>query len=233
MLFGLVSIVNPPWLRELSESGALAEAISFADRGDQRMREGDYRGALAWYERALRADPTRVATRVNAAIADGQLGRHDEGIRLLREVLSSEARQRGIVLYNIAELHRRKGETREAIPVYEEALAAGARPDLIHARLGECHAQLGNLPEARDAFRAAVAAWEDPAVHYHNMLSAAAGAIEEEPEIRAEAEAALARGITPEELERYDLETLRAQIERDPERSRLLGRLREIESERP
>jgi tetratricopeptide (TPR) repeat protein len=232
MLFGLVAIVNPPWLRSLAESGASAEAISYSDRGDQRVREGDFRGGLWWYEKALKTDPTRVATRVNAAIAYGKLGRHEEGIRLLREVLTTESKQRGVILYNLGELYRRKGEIREAIGYYEQALEAGGRAALIYARLGESYGEIGNLSAACDAYRLGLAAWEDPATHYRNMLVAAVGTIEEH-ESHAPAEEVLARGITAADLERYDLETLRAQLERDPERTRLLARLKELEAEAP
>lgn len=230
MLFGIVSIIDPPWLRSLSESGAAAEAISYADRGDQRVREGDFRGGLWWYEKALKADPTSIATRANAAVAYGQLGRHDEGIRLLREVMTDDVKRRGVLLYNLAELYRRKGDLREAIRFYGEALDARGRPELIHARLAECHVAMGDTLAAREDYRRALAAWEDPATHYRTMLVAAVGTIEEEHASYAPAEAALARGITAADLERYDLETLRAQLERDPERSRLAERLRAIES---
>jgi tetratricopeptide (TPR) repeat protein len=232
MLFGLVAIINPPWLRSLAESGAEAEAVSFADRGDQRIREGDFRGALWWYERALKADPTHVPTRVNAAIAYGQLGRFDEGIRLLREVLSTGTRQRGVVLYNLGELQRRKGELPEAIESYTEALGEGGRPELIYARLGECYRARQDNASASDAYRRAIAAWEDPVTHYRNMLVATVGMYEEHAS-HAGAEDALARGVTAADLERYDLETLRAQLKQDAERARLVARLRELESQTP
>lgn len=228
MLFGLVSIINPPWLRSLAESGAEMEAVSLADRGDQRVRDGDFRGALWWYERALKANPTRVSTRVNTAVVYGQLGRFDDGIRLLSEVLSSETRQRGVILYNLGELHRGKGDLPAAIDSYQRGLEEGGRPELIYARLGECYLAIHDLGAAREALQRAIAAWEDPVTHYRNMLVAAVG-IYEDPELHSAAEEALSRGITAADLGRYDLETLQAQLDRGPERARLAARLRELD----
>ena len=75
-------------------------------------------------------------------------------------------------------------------------------------------------------------AWEDPVTHYRNMLVAAIGTIEEH-ESHAPAEEALARGVTIADLERYDLDILRDQLDRDPERARLSARAKELEAQVP
>ena len=123
MLFGLVAILDPPWLRALADSGALAEAISYADRGDQRVQGRLPGGPVVVREGAEDRPHARGDTRQRGG-SYGQLGRHEEGIRLLRDVLASETKQRGLVLYNLGELYRRKGEIRAAIDFYEAALEA-------------------------------------------------------------------------------------------------------------
>jgi tetratricopeptide (TPR) repeat protein len=231
ILFGLVSILNPPWLRTLSHTGAEAEALSYSGQGDQKVRDGDYRGALWWYQRALKADPDNAIASVNSAICFGQLGRFDEGLRLLQDVLDRDARQRGVILYNVAELYRKKGDRAQAIANYEAALAAGGRPELIDSRLGDVYAEQGDIPKAHDAFEEALRVWKDPVTHYRNMLVSARESATSNSEQLRIVQAAIDRGITESDLSRFDCDLIREQMERDPEVARLLGRLGAIEAQ--
>jgi tetratricopeptide (TPR) repeat protein len=229
MLFGIVGIIDPPWMKALSKPGIATEALTYADWGDQRVREHDFEGALDWYQRALRIDPKHLMARVNGAIACGQLGRFDQGLELLRGALAESPNQQGVILYNMAELVRRKGNHDEAIHLYEQALEKGGRPELIHARLGDEHAARNDLARAHDAFEAALREWEDPANHYRNMLLQTRETNAKDSTQVRPIDAALARGITEADLARYDCDFLRGQIGRDPELGRILGRLGEIE----
>jgi tetratricopeptide (TPR) repeat protein len=231
MAFAVVSLFDPPWLEALSHPGAKAEAISYADRGNACVRDKNFPAALGWYERALKAHPDHVPARVNAAVVYGQLGRFDEGLRLLRDALDTETRQRGLILYNVAEIHFKKGDPAAAVDSYNEAIAAGFKVEVIHARLGEIREAAGDLPGAREELRAALRAWEDPMTSYRNMLAAAKESITEEPEVVRDIEAALARGTSPEELARYDVELIRQQIDRDPAIARVMGHLGMIEEQ--
>lgn len=231
MLFGLVSIFNPPWLRALSHTGAEAEALSFTSQGDQRAREGDFNGALWWYARALKADPDNALANVNSAICYGQLGRVDEGIRLLQDVLDRDPKRRGVVLFNLGELYRKKGDRSRAIETYTAARAAGGRPELIAGRLGDIYVEQGDLRKAHDAFEEAIRVWKDPATPYRNMLiSARETAAGDKEQIRLTQEA-LDHGITEADLVRYDCDLIRAQLEQEPEFGRLLGRLGVVEAQ--
>ncbi len=231
MAFAVVSLFDPPWLEALSHPGAKAEAISYADRGNACVRDKNFPAALGWYERALRAHPDHVPARVNAAVVYGQLGRFDEGLRLLRDALTTETRQRGTILYNIAEIHFKKGEPSTAIGYYNEALAAGFKAEVIHARLGEIREAAGDLSGAREEFRAALRAWEDPMTSYRNMLVASKESITEDPVVVRDIEATLARGPSAEDLARYDIESIRQQLDRDPAIARILSQLGLIEEQ--
>jgi tetratricopeptide (TPR) repeat protein len=225
--FALVSLTNPPWLESLSRRGAAGEALSYSDRGDQLVRAGNHRAALFFYERALQADPTHVGARVNCAVAYGQIGRHDEGIRLLRDALASRTRARGLILYNLAELQRLKGDKELALAGYKDALNAGARPELVHARMADILERSGRRDAAREEYRRALAAWKDPGVQYRNMLRQAYETTSDAARVQA-IEEVLGREITPADLARYDLEFLNGQIDRDPEVARIAQRIESL-----
>ncbi len=228
--FGLISLAPPAWLQAISSGGKTTEARGFVGNGDQLARQGDWRGAVAWYDRALLIEPDNTAAIVNRAIACGRLGLVEEGLRTLREALAQNPESRWSILYNLAELNRQKGDLTQAAADYGEALAAGAAPELVQARLGEIHARRGETAAARDALRAALRAREDPAAHYRRAFVTVQTSDDLDAEARRAIESVLQGEITAEELTRFDLEFVRDQALRDPERGRLLGQLGEVES---
>jgi tetratricopeptide (TPR) repeat protein len=231
MLFGIVSLIGPSWLKEVGRPGRVTEVRGYTNSGDAFARGGDYRHALERYETAMKIDPSFLPARINAAVVYGQLGRHPEGIDLLRDALNRGVGQRGLVLYNLAELYMKSGETARADSTYREALAAGGRPDLIHARRAEILATGGDAAGARDELRASIRAWEDPATHYRIMLLTARDTPENDAATVSAIDAVLARGVTDAEIAPFDLDYVRAQVERDPELARLYGRLGLIEAQ--
>jgi tetratricopeptide (TPR) repeat protein len=231
MLFGIASLIGPSWLKEVGRPGRVTEVRGYTNSGDAFARGGDYRHALERYEAAMKIEPSFLPARINAAVVYGQLGRVRDGIALLRDALDRGVGQRGLVLYNLAELYLRDGATARADSTYRAALAAGGRPDLIHARRAEILAAGGDAAGARDELRASIRAWEDPATHYRIMLLTARDTPENDSTTVRAIDAALARGLTDADVARFDLEYLRAQIERDPELARLYGRLGLIEAQ--
>jgi tetratricopeptide (TPR) repeat protein len=230
--FAVISLLNPPWLRALSSGGQATEAHGYVASGDQLMRLGNNGGALTWYDRALRVDPDNFAARINRAIACGKLGLVDEGLTTLRETLDHNPPQRGSILYNMAELHRQRGDLALAVPEYQQALAAGATPELVYGRLGEIHAARGETAEACAALRSALRAREEPAALYRRAFAAMRESKDLDSVQRSAIDTILAHETTEEDLACYDMELIRDQIEHDPERARLMGRLGGLEAAR-
>lgn len=230
MVFGVVGIINPPWLQKISKPGKETEVRGIRNSADQMMREGRYDLALKAYQEIQRIDPEDVACQVNAAIALGSLGRAGEGMRMLRKAMEQNPKGRGSLLYNLAELHRKVGEPERALAVYTAALEAGGPPELIWGRVAEIHLEAGRKEEAREAYRQALIYREDPVRIYGQMLLSAHDALEDPGQVKV-IEEVFARGLTSADVARYDLEYLRGQIEQDPERARILGKLGELEAQ--
>ena len=231
MIFGVVSLIGPPWLRAISKPGVRTEVRGYTSGGDAFARGGDFAHALERYQLALKIDPNYMPARINAAVVYGQLGRAQEGIDLLRDALTHETGQRGVVLYNLAELLRRVGKRDEAIATYRDAVAAGARPELVYGRLGEMFGETRDWPAARDAFRQAIGAWEDPVVQYRNMLTVARDLPESDSVGVHAIDETLARGVTEADVARYDLGFVRQQLDHDADLGRLYGHLGAVEAQ--
>jgi tetratricopeptide (TPR) repeat protein len=225
MGFAVVAILNPPWLRQLSSPGVKTESRGYKENGDALMVKGNHQRAVWWYEQALRIDPNYVGARVNLALAQGKLGNPEPAIVMLHDVLEGNPKGRGSILFSLGELLRQTGRIPEAAAAYREALEAGGPADRIEMRLGEAGLASGAFEQARQHFQAALRILEDPATPYTRMLKASLLTVgEDSVQIRA-IQGALDRGVTEEDLARYDMEMVRRQLDLDHDRARALGLL--------
>ena len=61
MSFGVISIINPPWLQELSRPGIENECLTLKKYGDAALREHQYNLAAGQYRRALEISEAELA----------------------------------------------------------------------------------------------------------------------------------------------------------------------------
>lgn len=201
----VVTWINPPWLQELSRPGRMVDASTSMAAGVQRLRAGDFDGAITSFENSL-AILDDLQTRVHLGIAYAHAGQLERGLAMLHAVLDADPPRflRGVTLFNIAELMFRHPEQRAAAAnIYQQALECGAEPDKVYRRLGEILIEQGKLREALAALRKSIQAQLDPAQGYRNMLQRGLEGYNVVPldQIERDAEA----GITEQDLARYDV----------------------------
>jgi len=219
MSFGVVSLVNPPWLQELSRPGIAVEAREYKSFGDDALHRGAYGSAVAQYEQALRIKPGFIDVMVNLAIAYRDAGDPARGARILQESLQAteDHSRRGIVYYNLGELLERQGRNEEAIEYYRQAIGYDIEQDLVHRKLGSLYLAARKLDKAREAFEMTLQSQTDPTLPYMYMLRRSVEEFHDDethlPIIRNQ----LDRGVREEDLAAYELDTLRQMQERDPE----------------
>jgi tetratricopeptide (TPR) repeat protein len=207
---GIVTWINPPWMQEFSRLGRMAEASSHSAAGVQRLRAGDFNGAIESFEKSL-AIFDDVQTRVHLGIAYAHAGQLQRGLGLLRQALDANPSRfmRGVILFNIAELmFKHPQQHAEAARYYQEALECGAEPDKAHRRLGEILNGQGKLREALVELQNSIQAQLDPAQGYRNMLQRGLEGYNVVPTDEIERDAA--NGITEKDLARYDLRAIYA-----------------------
>jgi Tfp pilus assembly protein PilF len=108
-----------------------AEAHHFL--GNALARRGSHVEAVASYQRALRGHPSSARVRIDLADSLIALGRNDEAERRYRDALARGAgRDAAAVHIRLARLLADRGEAREAVVHYEEALRLS--PELAPAR---------------------------------------------------------------------------------------------------
>jgi tetratricopeptide (TPR) repeat protein len=211
MSFGLISIINPPWLQALSRPGIEAECRAYKEYGDTALRQHNYNLAAGQYLRALKIKPDETSVWLNLGITCVQAGNLPEATRHLNRALEMDASPslRATIHFNFGELSERLNQPTEALRHYRQALELGIRPDIGYRKVALLHIAAKEFEEARDALARSLAAQLDPTLPYQQMLHRGTDEYRNDPTQLAVIEGLLAREIRPEDLGRYDLEFIR------------------------
>lgn len=219
MMFGVVCLVNPGWLQELARPGIDVEVRDFKNFGDAQLRQGNYRAAIAHYRKALAIKADQLSVRVNLAIAYSQVGQGGEGVRILEEALGhqDEGRGKGVICYNLARLYAKQGSRDQAIRHYRQAVGFDVQQELVYRELAMVYLSAERYEEARLAFEQTVATQVDQTLPYQYMLHRSVEQYQKDATSCAVIEEQIVRGVSPADLERYDMEVVRETHARDPE----------------
>ena len=119
-------------------------------------REGDRAAALAAFEAAAAANPTRVGLKAEVATELRTLGRLDEAEALLRQALAIDPLHVGS-LAELGHIARRRGDRAAALAAFEAAAAANPTHVGLKADVASELRELGRLDEAEVQLRQALA----------------------------------------------------------------------------
>ena len=124
--------------------------------GDRKAQEGDFQGAIDYYDRAIRLNPDSGQFFIHRAIAKGSLRRHEEAVTDFDHAIHHQA--------DLAVAYYNRSVAKNGLSLYEEAItdcdeALRLRPGLAwaHVSRGKAKAALGRIPEARSDLDAALA----------------------------------------------------------------------------
>jgi Flp pilus assembly protein TadD len=182
----------------LAAGGGLADLLRL---GEAHLLRGDPAAAIAVFEKAHRAAPDRPEVISLLADALAGAGRGDQALALYRRLLELEPDNAG-ALNNLAFLLAERGERlEEALRHIERALKLAPQEAAFRDTLGYVYLKRGAVDSAVQLFRGLVEAQpENASYRYHFALALIEKG--EPAAARRELEAALARGLRPEEAEK-------------------------------
>lgn len=132
------------------------QALELLQSSLARHQVGDLESAAGGYQKVLAAYPTNADALHLMGVLEGQRGRADVGLTLMRRAIA--------VLPTVGDFHRHHGELLAALKRHEEALPAFARAIQLNPRDGIARSEaaaslfaLNKIPEAVEQFRLA---WE-------------------------------------------------------------------------
>jgi tetratricopeptide (TPR) repeat protein len=230
--FGAISLTNPQWLQEWGHQGVQAESRAYKQYGDSFLHQGDYRRAIAYYQKALEITPQRVSIMINLAVAYTYSGVPQEAERVLKAASQLENNRQDLISFNLGEVLERQGKTEEAIRCYREAIGSKVDQGLVYRKLGLLYLGANRYDEALEAFEKTLANQTDVNLSYMDMLNRSLDDYEDDTVTLKIIEAQFSRGISAKDLAPYDLKIIRHLQETDPEIAKTHNHLAYIQVQR-
>ena len=105
IILGILTLLNPDWLSELSNPGKNIEAISIKNAGDNYLKSNNYPQAIAQYTAALKIVPDLKSAIANLAVAYQKTGNYNKAIISFNHLLTLSPEYPGVVYYNLGEIY--------------------------------------------------------------------------------------------------------------------------------
>lgn len=141
---------------DASEGDDGPSAQRLFERGNDRLDEGDWSGAIEHYRKAAERDDDRWDVHLNLAIALSKDNQFEEAIRSIRRAFEAGGDDEPEVYYNLGNIYQERGLYHDAIRAYRTSLSHrdGADLDTL-VNIGSALTILDRLDDARATYRRA------------------------------------------------------------------------------
>jgi len=156
MVFGIVTLISPPWLEELSNPGMNAEAMTKKHAADVLLKKGQPEKAIPLYKSAIKIVPDYRAAVANLAVAYQKTRNYQNAIITFKYLLENDPEHPDVLYFNLAEIEEKMGNTTEAINYYLMAAEHAPYPEKAWQMAGKLTLNEEKWEEAMGYFQHAI-----------------------------------------------------------------------------
>ncbi len=199
------------YLQEQSLRGAENEAEKHNSIGREHMIAGRYQNAFGSFATALQIKPDYSEAHMNISRLYYKMNNLDQAIEWQRKAIALDPPQKDLAYNNLGLLYAQKGDEETALKMFKHALSAGTKSAQVYKNIGNIHFSWKEFDKASVAYQKAVDNKPTVKSIYEDMLKQITADYYEKDDLVEAYEAAieqLEKGISDEELERFDHEII-------------------------
>ncbi|MFK5856700.1 MAG: tetratricopeptide repeat protein [Bacteroidota bacterium] len=170
IVFGIITVLSPDWLSNLSNPGKNVEAISMKNHGDNFLKSKKYNLAITQYTKALKIVPELKSAIANMAIAYQKTGDFNKAIITFKHLLTLNPEYPGVIYYNLGEIYEKIGDHEKSINFFLKASSTAAFPEKSYQKVGHNYMNQKKWDKAIDNFKLAIDNRKDIKNTYRGML---------------------------------------------------------------
>ncbi len=133
---GILTIISPKWLVDLSNPGKNVEAITIKNAGDAYLKSGKYLEAIQQYNKALKIVPDLKSAMANLAISYQKTGNFSKAVSSFNQLLNLDPEYPEVIYYNLGELYEKTGQPDKALKNYLLSAKTSANPESSFQKAG-------------------------------------------------------------------------------------------------
>ena len=138
-VFAVIWYIEPQWLIHISYQGKIVEGTEHKLKGDQMLRQGDFKEAYSAYSRALEIESTLQSAAIGKATAAERLDLDNEALGIYNKLLADGADKPYEIYYNLATLYEKQRNLEKTIEALDSTLVTSPDPFDAYVRLARLY----------------------------------------------------------------------------------------------
>lgn len=224
-VFGIITLLQPDWLTDVSKLGKESEAMDLKKIGDDLMSENQFNDAITVYQTALERNPELYEALGNMAISYARLGKIDMAEKTLKKMINLIPERDYIGYLNLGEIYLGQEDYQKAREYYQQSLPTNPFPGEAYKFAGFCSKQLGDLELALQYYNQAIAKMSDFEQLYKGSLQRDIYRLKDNPESLKDLEKLLNKDDYSEILAKYDEKVMHYIQNNNPENSKIYNEM--------
>ncbi len=139
LIFAIIWGIKPQWLQDISSQGKLVEATENKLKGDEQLRQKDFKSALESYSHALEILPEMQSAQIGKAIALHQLGNNAEALQIYESLLQKSPDKPWEIYYNLASIYEANRDKDKTIFALNKEIESSPEPFDGYLRLARLY----------------------------------------------------------------------------------------------
>ncbi len=225
VIFGILTLIQPQWLQDISQAGRESEALDLKVTGDNLLAENNLTAAISKYETALKIYPDLQTALGNLAIAYARIGKTAQAEKTINLLIEKIPERAWIGYMNLGDMSLEKKDYEKARINYLKALENSPFPGNAYTFAAFCCNHLEEPEQALQYYNQALRAKTDFEQLYKGSLERDHFNYHENEEVVSDIDKHLLLGSYQEFLSRYDKDSFHATLHRDPEVAKIYNEI--------
>jgi len=153
---GILTLISPAWLEEISDPGKNVEATIIKDLGDGFLKNQQYERAIMQYNFALKIVPDMKSAIANLAVAYQKSGKYGKAITAFNYLLKKNPEFPNVIYYNLAVIYEKMKQPEKAINNYLLASKTAPFPITSYQKAGKLLMDQKQYNKAIECFNNAI-----------------------------------------------------------------------------
>ncbi len=204
IIFGILTLLQPQWLKDVGSKGREEEALSLKEQADLLLKDRKFVPAINLYAKVLSIDPEIKDAIGNIALAHRELGHYNKALNILSKLADKYPEQAHLNYLNIAEVYKKMGDKSKTAEFYLKSSEVSPEPDYASFRAASIFLELENYEKALTIVSEGIDYRMDFVSRYMGMLKRDYYTLDDKPETQAVLKSQLDKGVSEEDLLQYD-----------------------------
>lgn len=170
VVFGVLTLIQPSWLVELSDPGKNVEAITIKNSGDNYLKNNEYPQAIDQYKKALKLVPDLKSAIANLGIVYQRAGKYSKAVIVFNQLLTMNPEYPEIIYFNLANIYEKTNKPDDAIKSYVLSAKNSSNPENAYQKAGRLYMKAKDWENAIYCFRLAIENKQNIENSYKSML---------------------------------------------------------------